>query len=224
VKTPVRNARLNRRLFISLLAMAILLSSPLRAAASVWVSAPKPKFPEAALSRGSEGYVIIRAYIARDGAVTRATISRSSGDSTLDEAARAALLKWKMNPAAIKPDYLAKGYEQRIDFRQEAPVAARYRDRVAYFGSFEGAKIWTYAPFPEYPAHERLVKAEGVTHVRVVIGSDGQVSSAEVVKSSGFPNLDQAALGAVRQWRARREYAGKHGVLPVHFTLQSMRR
>jgi TonB family protein len=204
--------------------MTILLESPSQTMASLWASAPKPKFPETALRKGTEGYVIVRAYVAKDGVVTRATIARGSGDATLDEAARTAVLKWKMNPAAVKPEYLAKGYEQRIDFRQEAPAAARYRDRVGYFGSFQGAKIWTYAPFPEYPAHERLVKAEGVTHVRVVIGSDGQVSSAEVVKSSGFPNLDKAALDAVRQWRARREYAGKHGVLPVHFTLQRMRR
>lgn len=204
--------------------MTILLASPSQTMASLWTSAPKPKFPETALRKGTEGYVIVRAYVAKDGVVTRATIARGSGDATLDEAARTAVLKWKMNPAAVKPEYLAKGYEQRIDFRQEAPAAARYRDRVGYFGSFQGPKIWTYAPFPEYPAHERLVKAEGVTHVKVVIGPDGQVSSAEVVKSSGFPNLDKAALDAVRQWRARREYAGKHGVLPVHFTLQRMRR
>jgi TonB family protein len=125
-----------------------------------------------------------------------------------------------MNPAVVKPEYLAKGYNQRIDFRQEAPIAVRYRDRAGYFRSFESAKIWIHAPFPEYPARERYMKSQGVTHVRIAIGPDGQVSSAEVVKSSGFPNLDKAALDAVRKWRARREYAGKHGVMPVVFTLQ----
>jgi TonB family protein len=220
LKTPVRNACLNRHLFINLLALAILLASPSQTMASIWASAPKPKFPEAALRKGTEGYVIVRAYIAKDGAVTRATISRGSGDATLDEAARNAVLKWKMNPIAVKPEFLAKGYDQRIDFRQEAAIAARYRDRVGYFGSFESAKIWIYAPFPEYPAHERLMKSQGVTHVRIMIGPDGAVSSAEIVRSSGYPNLDKAALDAVRKWRARREYAGKHGVMPVIFTLQ----
>ena len=167
---------------------------------------------------------MVRVYVAKEGAVTRTTISRSSGDATLDEAARTAVLKWKMNPAAIKPEYVSKGYNLRIDFRQEAPIAARYRDRAGWFGSFESAKIWIYAPFPEYPAHERLMKSEGVTQVRITIGPDGAIASAEVVKSSGFPNLDKAALEAVRKWRARREYAGKHGVLPIHFTLQPIRR
>lgn len=200
--------------------MAVLLASPSQTMASIWVSAPKPKFPEAALRKGTEGYVIVRAHVAKDGVVTRATTSKSSGVAALDEAARNAALKWKMNPAAVKPEYLARGYDQRIDFRQEAPIAARYRDRVGYFGSFKSAKIGIYAPFPEYPAHERLMKSQGVTYVKVAIGPDGQVSSAEVAKSSGFPNLDKAARDAVQKWRARREYAGKHRVVPVTFTLQ----
>jgi TonB family protein len=215
---------LNRQQAIYLVTFLVLTASPVHAAATIWASQPKPKFPEAALRKGSEGYVIVRTYIAHDGAVTRATISRSSGELTLDEAAKTALLKWRMNPAAIKPEYLTKGYEQRIDFRQEAPIAARYRDRAGYFGSFRSAKIWTYAPFPEYPAHERLVKAEGVVMVRIEIGADGAVSSAEIVGSSGYPNLDKSAVAAVRTWHTHREYAGKHGVLPVIFTLHSIRR
>ena len=209
---------------ISLVAPLVLATGSVQGAAGIWASAPKPKFPEAALSKGSEGYVIVRAYIGQDGAVTRATISRSSGDSTLDEAAKTAVLKWRMNSPAIRPQYQTKGYEQRIDFRQEAPIAARYRDRAGYFGRFESAKIWTYAPFPEYPFHERLSKSEGVAMVRIEIGVDGSVSSAEIVRSSGYPNLDKAAIATVRKWRAHREYAGKHGVMPVIFTLHRIRR
>jgi TonB family protein len=184
---------------------------------------PRPKFPEAALRRNIEGYVVVHASIANDGTVTRATISRSSGDVALDESARTAVSKWKMNPAAIKPNYLTKGYDQRIDFRQEAPVIMRYRDRAGYFSSFKSAKTWTYAPLPEYPAHEKMMRSEGVVYIRVTIGTDGGVASAEVVKSSGFPNLDKAALAAVRKWRSHREFAGKHGVLPVAFTSHGWR-
>jgi TonB family protein len=221
LKIPAE-APLNRHLFF--LAIAVLLATSPQARASIWASMPKPKFPEAALRKGTEGYVMVRAYVAKDGTVTRTTISRSSGDATLDEAARTAVLKWKMNPAAIKAVYLTKGYDQRIDFRQEAPIAARYRDRAGWFSSFPSAKIWIYAPFPEYPFHERLLKAEGVAMVRIEIGPDGAVSSAEIIRSSGYPNLDKAAIAAVRTWRAHREYAGKHGVIPIHFTMQPIRR
>jgi len=223
IVTPGENPAemsLNRQL--SLVAIALL--GPISAqAASIWASKPQPKFPEAALRRGTEGYVVVRAYVQKDGTVSRTTISKSSGDATLDEAARTEVSKWKMNAAAIKPHFLTKGYDQRIDFRQEAPVAARYRDRAGWFDSFKSAKIWIYAPFPEYPMRERRMRSEGTTLLRVTIGADGAVASAEVLKSSGYPSLDRSAVDAVRKWRARREYAGKHGVFPVHFTMRGMR-
>jgi TonB family protein len=209
---------------IGLVVFAVLGASPAEAAASVWASAPKPKFPAAALSRGQEGYVMVRAYIGQDGRVSHATISKSSGDATLDNAARTAVLKWKMNPSAIKPEYLTKGYALRIDFRQEAPVAASYRNRDAYFNSFADAKLWTYAPFPDYPYHERYVKAEGTAFVIITTGRDGQAVSAEIARSSGNANLDKAALSALRLWRARKEYAGSKFLVPVRFILRPFRR
>ena len=48
---------------------------------------------------------MVRIYVAPDGTVVRAAISKSAGDAALDEAARTATLQWKMNPAAIKPVY-----------------------------------------------------------------------------------------------------------------------
>lgn len=208
---------------LSLIALVVLVSSPVLAAPPVWVLAPKPKFPAAALNKGSEGYVILQTYIGREGSVTRATIARSSGDAILDDAARTAVLKWKMNPTAIKPEFRTKGYQLRIDFRQEAPVAAHYRDRRAYFNTPRDAKIFTYAPFPDYPFHERLVRAEGVALVRIWIGADGRVVSAELLKSSGNANLDKAAVSALRSWRAHKEHAGLRVVIPVRFRMESFR-
>ena len=212
----------NCRRVIKLMVLLVLAASPVQAA-SVWVSAPKPKFPAAALRKGSEGYVIVRTYIGQDGSVTRATISQSSGDSTLDDAALTAVLKWKMIPTAIQPQYLTKGYEQRIDFRQEAPVAARYRDRHAYFSTFRSAKIWTFAPFPEYPFHERSLRTEGITIVKIEIGADGRAASVTILRSSGNANLDKAAVSAVRLWRAHKEYAGQCFLMPINFILGARR-
>jgi TonB family protein len=215
--------RLNHHIVINLIVLLVLGSSPVRAAASVWVSAPKPKFPATALRKGSEGYVIVRIYIGQDGSVTRATILKSSGDSTLDDAAQTAVLKWKMNQARIKPEYLTKGYDLRIDFQQEAPVAARYRDRSAAFSTYESAKIWMFAPFPEYPFHERLLRTEGEVMVRIGIGADGRAASVVIVKSSGNANLDNAAVSSTRLWRAHKQYAGRHFVVPIRFTLSRPR-
>jgi len=213
-----------RRRVVSLLVLVLFGLAPVRAAVSVWASAPKPKFPEAALSRGKEGYVIVRARIGSDGNVTHVAIVRSSGDATLDETARSAVLKWKMNPAAIKPEYRTSGYQVRFDFRQEAPIAVRYRDRSGYFSTYRSAQMWKSVSIPEYPIHEAGMKAEGTTMVGVTIGPGGEVVSVEVVKTSGYPNLDKAALAAVHRWRAHEQYAGRRVVVPVQFTRQALRR
>jgi TonB family protein len=197
---------------------------PVEAGVSVWISAPKPKFPEAALRKGTERYVVVRARIASDGSIAAAAIARSSGDTTLDEAARNAVLNWKMNPAAIKPEYRSSGYNVRFDFRQEAPIAVKYRDRAAYFSTYRSAQMWKHVSIPEYPIHERGVKAAGTTMVGVTIGAGGEVVSVELVKTSGYPNLDKAALAAVRLWRAHDQYSGRRVVVPVQFTPQALRR
>src|SRR5262245_11841490 len=54
---------------------------------------------------------------------------------------------------------------------------------------------------PVYPDTARLARIQGVVTVEATIGADGKVTSARVVGS--VPQLDEAALTAVRQW----EYA-----------------
>ena len=55
---------------------------------------------------------------------------------------------------------------------------------------------------PLYPDASRRIGEEGVVVVRVVVGIDGRVSEARVVKSSGFERLDKAALTrALTKWR-----------------------
>jgi len=51
---------------------------------------------------------------------------------------------------------------------------------------------------PVYPAEARDAGVQGVVIIEAVIGKDGKVMSAKVLRS--IPALDQAALDAVRQW------------------------
>ena len=51
---------------------------------------------------------------------------------------------------------------------------------------------------PKYPAIARAARKEGVIWLQVMIGSDGRVAGAQVVRS--IPLLNQAALDAVQQW------------------------
>lgn len=54
---------------------------------------------------------------------------------------------------------------------------------------------------PRYPPHSRRMGEEGAVVLRVELDEQGKVSAARVSASSGFPRLDEAALGAVRTWR-----------------------
>lgn len=49
-----------------------------------------------------------------------------------------------------------------------------------------------------YPAEARGDRAEGKVIVKAVIKEDGSVGNVEVVRSSGFQSLDQAALELMR--------------------------
>ena len=51
---------------------------------------------------------------------------------------------------------------------------------------------------PVYPAIAQQARVEGVVIIEAIIGADGRVQQARVLRSK--PLLDEAALAAVRQW------------------------
>jgi protein TonB len=51
---------------------------------------------------------------------------------------------------------------------------------------------------PAYPAIAQAARVQGIVIVEAIIGTDGKVRDARVLRS--IPLLDQAALEAVRQW------------------------
>ena len=53
---------------------------------------------------------------------------------------------------------------------------------------------------PEYPSAAAAFEAAGTIVVRVLVGEDGKVQEARVIKSFGNPACEQAALDAARQW------------------------
>ncbi|NKC31884.1 energy transducer TonB [Roseomonas sp. BU-1] len=58
-----------------------------------------------------------------------------------------------------------------------------------------------HSPPPEYPYASRLRQEQGRVILRVEIDTTGRVAGVSVATSSGHPNLDRAALEAVRRWR-----------------------
>jgi protein TonB len=75
---------------------------------------------------------------------------------------------------------------------------------------------------PEYPSEAFVKKIQGVVAVEILIDAEGHVARARVTRS--IPELDAAALAAVRQWRFSPAVKGGRTVAtlalaPVTFTL-----
>jgi TonB family protein len=63
------------------------------------VTCARPEYPKDARRRGSQGTTTVRFLIDTDGSVAQSFILKSSGDLSLDEAARSALSKCRFKPA-----------------------------------------------------------------------------------------------------------------------------
>jgi protein TonB len=59
---------------------------------------PKPPYPALSKRMGEQGQVILRVTVAADGSLLAAAVARSSGYPRLDEAALAAVRKWRFVP------------------------------------------------------------------------------------------------------------------------------
>jgi periplasmic protein TonB len=84
--------------------------------------------------------------------------------------------------------------------------------------------IPVYMPSPRYPMSVLRRHGQGEVVLRVVLNGSGSVARLSVGRSSGDPELDQAAVDAVRTWRFRPSSGRVAGVaadLPVRFELAS---
>ncbi len=66
-------------------------------------------------------------------------------------------------------------------------------------------------PKPAYPPLSKRLGEQGKVVLRVLIGADGLPQKTELLKSSGYERLDQAAQATVMKWRF---VPGKRGGVP----------
>lgn len=84
--------------------------------------------------------------------------------------------------------------------------------------------VLAHGPAPDYPELARLAQIEGRVVVEVGIDTLGAVVATRVLKSSGAQVLDDAAVGAVLEWRFTPAYQRDRPVavkvaVPVSFRL-----
>ena len=76
---------------------------------------------------------------------------------------------------------------------------------------------------PEYPEAARRAGWTGSAVVELTVGRRGRVEAFELIESSGYDELDEAALRAVRLWRFPRVKAGEQSIHRFEFRLEQHR-
>ena len=77
---------------------------------------------------------------------------------------------------------------------------------------------------PGYPPLSAQLGEQGIVVVRMAIGADGFVTAIDVVQTSGYPRLDEAAVTALRKWRftpaiGNGQPVPSEQILPVRFRI-----
>jgi protein TonB len=102
-----------------------------------------------------------------------------------------------------------------VQDRKEAQSFVAPKFDVAYFNN----------PKPAYPSVSRRLNEEGRVILRVYVDTSGKPKEIQLVQSSGYQRLDQAALEAVKMWRfTPAQYTGQAVAawvqVPVSFQLR----
>jgi len=73
-----------------------------------------------------------------------------------------------------------------------------------------------YAPAPAFPPGASLPGATGIGRYRLTFDPNGNVTNVQVVKSTGNPYFDQAAIKTLRTWKSAPSH-GWEATVPVTF-------
>ena len=117
------------------------------------------------------------------------------------------------SPPAVAADAEAAAAEVQAASAQptRAPVA-RAPERSEPPALIERSRV-----APIYPRASRRAGEAGTVVLRLTVGVSGTVLATDVLSSSGFDRLDQAAQAAVRQWRFS---PGTRQGVPVELSIQ----
>lgn len=84
---------------------------------------------------------------------------------------------------------------------------------------------YLHNPKPSYPRLSKRMGEQGEVRLKVQVGLQGEVLVVELLRTSGFERLDEAAIEAVKSWRFKPAQQGGEPVIswveiPVKFILE----
>lgn len=159
---------------------------------------PELVWPAALAAQAQHGTAQLRLLVNVEGNVDAVQLVRSSGQAALDAAARAMALGCRFQPYRVD----GKGSVAWVMLPVSAQVAA---PTPVLVNGNAGARSATldlrHCARPDYPPAAQAQGAQGTTYLGLLIGTDGVVQETRLERSSGYPQLDEAAraaLGACR--------------------------
>ncbi len=194
----------------------------------------KPVYPDEAQQTGIQGVQIVEAIIDEEGTVSDAWVLH--GQDALIPSALGAVLRWKFEPALLNGDPVPLRMTVTVNFTLSDSAAApamvpaapaslppSWPSDAIRVGGNVRPPTKTVDVKAVYPPSAIEARVQGVVICEVLIGSDGKVADAFVLRS--IPLLDQAALDAVRQWEFVPTLLNGHPVpvamtVTVNFTLE----
>ncbi len=158
-------------------------------------------YPIGALAAHEEGRVVLDLSVSPNGIISDARVVTSTGSEELDRASiRVAKGKWRLAPAMQNGRPVASNTQ--IEANWSLPLTAvtqNYFDVPDSQGATMALPSGPYgAQYSDYPPAAAAARAQGVVGVRYQVDTNGNVSDAAIVESSGNSRFDAAALRIAR--------------------------
>lgn len=182
-----------------------------------------PEYPPIARQARISGSVVLQTTIGKDGSIQDLHVV--SGHPLLVQAALDAVRQWRYRPYVLNGQPVEADTIVTVNFNlagDQAPSTASSQPSDSQGVYRVGGSVTPpqaiYNPQPQYSEEARRAKMQGNVTVSCVVGADGLVHDAKVVRPAGY-GMDENALEAVRQWRF--EPAKKDGQpVPVQVNIE----
>jgi TonB family protein len=159
----------------------------------------KPVYPPEAMTVVIEGSVILECTVNTDGTPADVTVLRPLYP-LLDRAAAAALQQWRFTPGVKAGAAVPVRVEIEMTFTLARRSPALDSPSVSKPGSGVTLPRVLSEVKPEYPVRLREAGVRGLVEMDCVVLPDGTVGDVRVTRWID-PDLDVAAVQALRQWR-----------------------
>ena len=164
------------------------------------VEQPMPDFPKSELTRGREGWVLLRFSVLEDGTVFSPVVEASSGSEAFNDAATKAVSRWRYIPGQAQTEtaILHFVYERKQQYVSKKFFA---RDRKVHAAIDKGKLDDAQGRIDEMRSRDDLTAVElAYTHV-----AEGRIYEARGDKEGQLENFRRAMINNGR-WLSRNDY------------------